>query len=212
MRVRLTFEKNQAMRYTSHLDLQRTWERTIRRAQLPLAYSQGFNPRPKLVLAAALPLGITSECEIVEFWLKEELPHSLIETALNLALPPGILISRIESIELSCPKLPNLMDMSIYEVTLLESTPNLGERIANILQAQEIIRERRGKKYDLRPLILTIEEIAATSNGEQRIRMDLLAKPGRTGRPDEVIKALEIEHHLVRIHRKELILDSSIKA
>jgi radical SAM-linked protein len=165
-----------------------------------------------LVLAAALPLGITSECEILEFWLKEELPHAQIEAALNVALPPGIQINRIEHIELSCPKLPNLMNKSIYETTLLESTPNLVERIENILQAQEIIRERRGKKYDLRPLILSIEEISGTSKGEQRIRMDLLAKPGRTGRPDEVLNALGIEHHLVRIHRKELILDSSIKA
>jgi radical SAM-linked protein len=210
MRVRLTFEKNQAMRYTSHLDLQRTWERTIRRAQLPLAYSQGFNPRPKLVLAAALPLGITSECEIIEFWLEEEVPLSLIETCLDEALPPGIRIRRIESIGLTCPKLPNLMEKSIYEVTLLESIPNLDKRIANLLQRQEVIRERRGKRYDLRPLILSVEGMKAASNGEQRIRMDLLAKPGNTGRPDEVLKALDINFHLVRIHRKEIILENSI--
>ena len=72
MRIRVTFSKTYHMRYTSHLDVHRTWERTLRRARLPLAYSQGFNPRPKINLAAALPLGFTSDCEIVEFWLDEE--------------------------------------------------------------------------------------------------------------------------------------------
>ncbi len=59
-RLRLTFAKTAAMRYTGHLDLHTTWERTLRRARLPLAYSQGFHPQPKIQLASALPLGFTS--------------------------------------------------------------------------------------------------------------------------------------------------------
>lgn len=74
MRLRLTFAKTDAMRFTGNLDLHRTWERTIRRAGLPLAYSQGFHPQPRLNLASALPLGFTSQFEMVDVWLENEMP------------------------------------------------------------------------------------------------------------------------------------------
>ena len=69
MRLRLTFTKTGSLKYTGHLNLHRTLERTFRRAGLPLAYSQGFNPQPRMNLAEALPLGITSECEVMDVWL-----------------------------------------------------------------------------------------------------------------------------------------------
>lgn len=206
MRVRIRFEKKQEMRYTGHLDLQRAWERTIRRAQLPLAYSQGFNPRPKLILAAALPLGFTSECELVEFWLTEEIPLPRVEKSLSETVPPGIQITDVESVELTDPKLPNLVEKTTYEVALLAPIPKVTDRISSILKVEKVIRERRGKKYDLRPLILSIEEIESSSQGTQCIQMDLLAKPGETGRPDEVLNVLEIPINLARIHRKEIVL------
>ena len=71
MRLRIYFIKNQQMRYTSHLDLHRAWERAFRRADLPLAYSEGFSPRPVLNIAAPLPLGFMSTSEIGDFWLHE---------------------------------------------------------------------------------------------------------------------------------------------
>ena len=77
------------MRYTSHLDVHRTWERTLRRARLPLAYSQGFNKRPKINLAVALPLGFTSDCELVEFWLDGTPTLSEVESRLREAAPSG---------------------------------------------------------------------------------------------------------------------------
>ncbi len=62
MRARITFSKQGALRYTGHLDLHRLWERAMRRADLPLSYSQGFHPQPKISLASALPLGFASRC------------------------------------------------------------------------------------------------------------------------------------------------------
>ena len=64
MRIRITFVKQGALRYTGHLDLHKLWERAARRAELPLAYSQGFHPQPKMNMAAALPLGFSSRCEV----------------------------------------------------------------------------------------------------------------------------------------------------
>ena len=69
MRLRVTFAKTEPMRFTSHLDLYRAWERMLRRAGFPLVFSQGYNPRPRLQLATPLPLGITSRFEIIDFWL-----------------------------------------------------------------------------------------------------------------------------------------------
>ncbi|MFN2265763.1 MAG: TIGR03936 family radical SAM-associated protein, partial [Anaerolineales bacterium] len=65
MRIRVKFAKTEPMRFTSHLDLYRAWERLLRRADLSLVFSQGYNPRPKLQLAAPLALGITSQAEII---------------------------------------------------------------------------------------------------------------------------------------------------
>ena len=64
MRIRITFSKQGALRYTGHLDLHNLWERAARRAAIPLAYSQGFHPQPKIQLAAALPLGFSSRAEV----------------------------------------------------------------------------------------------------------------------------------------------------
>ena len=71
MRLRITFSKSGALRYTGHLDLQTTWERTLRRAGLPLAYTHGFHPGPRIQIASALPLGFIGRAEIVDIWLDE---------------------------------------------------------------------------------------------------------------------------------------------
>ncbi len=206
MRLRIKFAKTAHMRYTGHLDLHRAWERTIRRAKLPLAYSQGFNPRPKLNLAAALPLGFTSNCELAEIWLDEEQPQTEVETRLKAAAPPGIEILAIEAVDLQNPKLPNLIESAQYEIILLEFTPALDHKIAAIQTAPSILRERRGKEYDLRPLIENIQMAAPLPDGAQRIELQLAARNGATGRPDEVIEHLGIAPQNARVCRTQLIL------
>ncbi len=74
MRLRITFSKSGSLRYTGHLDLHSIWERTVRRAGLPLSYTHGFHPGPKIQLASALPLGFIGCAEIVDLWLDEEFP------------------------------------------------------------------------------------------------------------------------------------------
>jgi radical SAM-linked protein len=201
MRIRVTFAKTDHMRYTSHLDVHRTWERTLRRARLPLAYSQGFNKRPKINLAVALPLGFTSDCEIVEFWLNGTPPQSEIEARLREAAPLGIEIHAIEEIDPQMPKVPNLVDAARYNIILLEPVPDLQQRVSDVLGAETLPRERRGKPYDLRPLI---EDIKAPEG--QRLDLKLAARSGATGRPEEVLLALGINPFTARVHRTELIL------
>ena len=204
MRIRITFAKTEAMRYTSQLDLQRTWERTLRRAQLPLAYSQGFSPHPKINLGAALPLGFTSQAEIIEVWLEEQFTLQEIEATLTPALPPGLVVTHMEETELRSPKVQNLIQSTQYKVSLSESQPKLGQQVSELMQKTSLMRERRKKQYDLRPLIKALQ---VNDEGNQ-IEMHLSALPGATGRPDEVLRALEINPHEVNVHRTAIILEN----
>jgi radical SAM-linked protein len=87
MRIRITFVIQGALRYTGHLDLHKLWERAARRAELPLAYSQGFHPQPKMNMAAALPLGFSSRCEVMDMKLEQDIQLENLPTRLNNTLP-----------------------------------------------------------------------------------------------------------------------------
>ncbi len=117
MRVRVTYAKRDALRYTGHLDLQRVWERVLRRSGLPILYSQGFNPLPRLQLAGALPLGIESRCEVMDFWLGERLELMAVAQALKAALPPGMDISNVSEVDLHAPALETQLKSAEYLVT-----------------------------------------------------------------------------------------------
>ena len=201
MRLRVTFSKTDHMRYTGHLDLHRTWERTLRRARLPLSYSQGFNPRPKINLGAALPLGFTSNCELVEFWLDSDQPESEIEARLREAAPPGIEIQTVETVDPQTPKIPTLIESAEFQAVLPEAIPDLTARVEGLLLADTLERQRRGKPYDLRPLI---EDLRAPD--AQTLDFRLAARANATGRPEEVLEALGLDPLTARVHRTRLIL------
>jgi radical SAM-linked protein len=209
MRIRIVFRKTESMRYTSHLDLHRAWERSIRRADLPLEYSKGFHPQPKINLASALPLGITSEHELVDIWLKTKLEKSYIEDRLISALPPGIEIISLDEITDSYPTLQSTLISAIYHVTLIDEIKDLEMRINALKKAKVLIRERRGKTYDLRPLIEKVNILQDESINRQVIMLQLAAREGATGRPDEVIDACSIDPVSVQIRRVRLLFNSS---
>lgn len=89
-RVRLRFAKRGRLRFTSHRDIQRAFERAVRRAGVPIAYSAGFTPHPRLSWAGAVPTGAASESEYVEIGLAEEVDPEIMRAALDAALPPGL--------------------------------------------------------------------------------------------------------------------------
>jgi radical SAM-linked protein len=204
MRIRIAFSKTEAMRYTGHLDLHRAWERTFRRAGLPLAYSQGFHPQPKLNLACALPLGFTSECELIDAWLDTALPTSNIQDALASAVPPGIRIHSLEEIDPKSPALQTQVQSAVYWVTLLDPLPDLDARLARIVSAASLPRLRRGKSYDLRPLIEGIQRLPDYADGLPHLEMRLAARESATGRPEEVLAELGVGIEAARVHRVQL--------
>ncbi len=195
------------MRFTGHLDLHRTWERTFRRAGLPLAYSHGFHPQPRINLACALPLGFTSQSEVADVWLQADLPVPDIRAALNRAVPPGIEIMDVEEMDPRLPALQTQVLSAEYLITLLDYTAQLDDRIADLLSNSSLPRERRGKAYDLRPLIEELLRLPNDDQGHPRLLVRLAARAGATGRPEELLTALEITPESARVHRTRLFFE-----
>ena len=206
MRVRITFTKQGALRYIGHLDLHRLWERAMRRAGLPISYSQGFHPQPKISLAAALPLGFSSRSEVLDVRLNEDIPTEEISSRLKDNLPPDIKVLDVQSVDERLPALQTTVASAAYDVHLTEPVDGseLKRRVESLKMSESLIRERRGKTYDLRPLIEMLSVITQ-ADGQAWLKMTLAAREGATGRPEEVLSALEIEPETARVERTRLI-------
>lgn len=195
-RLRLTFTKDGAARFISHLDLARTLERALNRAQIPMAYTQGFNRRPRLSLAAALPLGYTSAGELADIWLVETMDPSVVRERLMATMAPGIDVTGIEEIEMSAPSLQQTMQFSEYSVRFLDPVERepLAAAVEELLSAPELIRDRtrpkdkKKREYDLRPLVLDLR-VQPGEDGPQ-LAMRLVQSPSQMGKPDEVLRQL----------------------
>lgn len=203
MRIRVTFGKTGALRYIGHLDLHKLWERSTRRADLPLMYSQGFHPQPKIQLASALPLGFSSRCELVDLWIDGDVDLALLPDKLQRAVPHGLQILKAEKIEEKSPPLQTQVVSALYEVAILkELSPELlMHQIDACLNADSLPRERRGKSYDLRPLIESLRLSESDSIAGHTINLQLAAREGATGRPEEVLDVLGIPFEETRVER-----------
>ncbi len=210
-RLRVTFRKFGPTRYISHLDVARTWERALNRAKIPMAYSQGFNRRPKMQFATATSLGTTSDCELVDLWLTEILEPAAAHQQMMSRMAPGIEVTDVREVPLRGDALQTLTRSAVYEATVLETidAETLAQRAAAMLDAPSLMRERKTKKrvkrYDLRPLIYHLQ-VTLLESGQPLITMHLALEPSATGRPDEVLKALDLDPLDVRIHRTRLTL------
>lgn len=211
-RLRITFSKEGATRYISHLDLARAVERALNRAGLPVAYSQGFNRRPRLSLAAALPLGYTSDAEVADVWLTELLAPNQFRERLAQSMPPGIGLRQVVEVPLTSPSIQQQMAESIYEVGFLDplDEETLRIKVAEIMAAPTLVRERirakgnRPQMIDLRPLIIDMK-LKEERSGGLRLKLILVQTATQTGRPDDVIAALGINPLDARVHRVGLV-------
>jgi radical SAM-linked protein len=209
-RIRITFGKVDSLRFIGHLDLAKTWERVLRRAAIPLEYSQGFNPRPRLQFAAALQVGVSSASEYLDVWLTARLdgcfPDDWIDR-LNAASPPGLRIYDIRDVPIKDPALPTQVSSSEFVITLRDnaiSADELRTRAAALLAQPTIERvTQNGKRYDLRPRIL---DLSVDADGD----LIALVSSNETAnaRADELVDALGLAFDQVNIHRRHLYLDN----
>jgi radical SAM-linked protein len=222
-KIRARVLKGDKVRFISHLDFLNTMNRALRRANIPIAYSQGYNPTPNISFATALAVGLTSDSEYIDFELEEDIDIQEFKDNLNQVLPQGIEILEAKQLLSKSKSLASLLRQSSYfarlELTEELSIDKLREEVANFLSQKELVirRKRRRKKdrvFDIKPMIYRLEVIGVQSD---LATIEMLIQTGSSGnlRPEEVVDALAdyLEFvkpaKLVNIHRSGLYIEDN---
>ena len=210
-RLRIRFRRGQEIKFISHLDIMRLWQRALTRAGISLAYSEGFNPHPRMSLAAPLALGVTSETELMDIVLAKWVsPHSFT-AAVSRQLPDGVEIMQVYQMALNIPSLQSQVRFAEYSVELEteKGKSDIESAISSLLSLEHLPwqhqRDTGPRRYDLRTLIDDLWLIDY-GDGYCTIRMNLRCDSNGSGRPEQVAAALGFEYHPQSIHRTKLIL------
>ena len=209
-RLRVSFGVNGALSYVSVLDLGRVWERLLRRAQIPVAHTQGYHPHPRMQFASALPVGYSSSCEMVDLFLTKDVVVDQALGQIRSQSPASLEVLEAEPVAVQGPALQGLMREATYAVSLWSACSSEGvtRAIDGLLGRTEIPRTRTKKgaeaTYDMRPLVLDIRyEGLAGSRHDLTVRV--LCGSSGAGRPDEMIDELELRVERFSIRRTRLI-------
>ncbi len=214
MRLRIQFSKLGKVRFTSHRDVARIWERALRRTRLPVAYSEGFNPRPKLSFGLALSTGHESDAEYLDIDLDPEritgLDVDSLPALLSAQLPVGLTATAVVVIDRRMPSLQQAVTSCTWRIDVVDvDVSTVRGAIDRALAAESIIvtRERKGRPVtdDLRPLVLSLDVESPTEEGnpdEQTVRLiaELGTQP-RAVRVSELLAALDPPLTELRVHR-----------
>jgi radical SAM-linked protein len=196
-RLRIRYAKRGRLRFTSHRDFSRAFERALFRAGVPMAYSSGFNPHPRISYAGASPTGAASEAEYLEIGLSEEVDPEVVRRELDASLPEGL--DLLEVVPSAGGSLADRLEASLWEVTVVGVDPvAVAAGVERLLATAEIPVERMTKKglrtFDARAAIVSLESrtVGASANGGETCA--ILAVVLRHGtpsvRPDDVLAAL----------------------
>ena len=213
-RLRIRFSRSEELKFISHLDIIRLWERTLRRARIALAYSEGFSPHPRISLAAPLSVGITSDVELMDVVLAGQVSPHWFMASVNQQLPPGMRVLEAYLIAPGIPSLQSQVRFARYEVGIeTDKTPEeIEAAISDLLSEEHLpwyhMRDTGRRYYDLRALI---DDIRLAGCGDSRctIEMMLRCDNNGSGRPEQVTAALGFEQYPKSIHRTRLILKTS---
>lgn len=196
---RVRFTKLARMKFLSHHDLMRLFQRIMRRADLPLRFSEGFNPRPLISFPVALAIGVESEDEVMQFELTSWISPRELQEKMNSAFPQGI-----EILDITEAKRRDKFEVSevIYEIDPKNSQDIL-EKIRSIVKSPEIKIERdENKIVDVRPYILDI----SYSDGKILVRTKVTSSG--TVRVDEILKLLDMSIEKNNVTKIKTILAS----
>lgn len=186
-KVRIRFAKRGDLRLVSHLDLMRCLERVLRRARIPIALSQGFNPRPKMVFASALALGIEGRREVLDLELAEPVEPEELLPRLQAEAPPGLEFLEAEAVSPGKPDRPAVVHyaLEVPADRLAAARAALAEFLASASWPYTRRRPDRTSELDLRPLVLGAE---LDPSGSFRFRLKLT--PSGSARPEELLDEL----------------------
>jgi len=212
-RIRIRFSRGEELKFISHLDIMRLWQRALHRAGIPLAYTEGFSPHPRISSAAPLAVGVTSQSELMDVFCANWVsPHSFT-AAVSQQLPPGIEMLQVHMIAPTMPSLQSQVSHAEYEVELEtdKDQPGVKAALASLLSLEQLPwhhqRDTGTRNYDLRALI---DDLWLTDwrRGHCIIGMKLRCDSSGSGRPEQVAAALDFSHPTY-IRRTKLILKTS---
>jgi radical SAM-linked protein len=213
-RLRIRFCRGAEIKFISHLDIIRLWQRALHRAEIPLAYSEGFNPHPRISLAVPLAIGVTSEAELMDIFCTKWVSPHWFSAAVSRQLPPGIEILQVYPINLSQPSLQSQVRYAEYKVEVeTEKEPtDIESGLSSLLSAEHLPwqhqRDTGIRSYDLRALIDNLRLIDY-HRPYCTIGMTLRCDNSGSGRPEQVAAALGFTHNPQSMHRTKLILKTS---
>jgi len=204
--IRLRFSVGEPGRFISHLDILRLMGRAVRRAQLPIAYSQGFSPTPKLAFASSLPVGVTSEAEYVDLQLTTSLGGESVQECLNAVLPEGFRILASAGLPENYPPLMSQITTARYQITILDAAPNLGQTAADLLAQEEVPalvkRKDKVEQVNIRGLIDSL----AYDPQQKRLELQCASGVQANLRPMDLLPLLGLDLRSVLIHRTDLLI------
>jgi radical SAM-linked protein len=210
-RLRVRFGRGGEVKFISHLDIVRFWERAFRRAEISLAHSQGFTHHPRISLAAPLPVGVTSEFELMDVWLKQWMPPDSFLMSVRKQLPPGFDAFEAWEVGLHLPSLQSSLAFAEYSVGVKteKGEQEIQGSLDSMLQARQLPwQHSRGSKvhsYDLRALIDNLW-IVSCHDALCILGMRLSCGTGGSGRAEQVVGALSLGDYPEFVHRTGLIL------
>jgi len=207
-RFRARFGKTGRLRYLGHLDLARLLMRAMRRAGIPLVYSQGFNPKPRVAFGPALSVGVASEAEYLDFESWELLDPEATTARLNDVLPPGVRFDGLRPLRRDAPGLGESIVAARYRVRTGEGH-DVREAIEAFRRREGVTVERedkrgRTKRFDLKREVLDVE---ALDDGALRLTLSM-HNDGASVRPEEALREIVGERASeARLVREELLVD-----
>ena len=213
-RLRIRFSRGQEVKFISHLDIMRLWHRALNRAGIALSYSEGFNPHPRMSLAAPLAVGVTSEAELMDVNLAKFASPHFFTAAVSQQLPPGISILQVYMVALTLPSLQSQVRYAEYQVELEteKEQKDVESALDSLLSLEQLPwqhqRDTGPRNYDLRALIDHLW-LVDWRGGSSTVGMRLRCDSNGSGRPEQVAAALGFTGYPQSIHRTKLILSIS---
>lgn len=192
-RIRVYFRKSARVRYISHLDVLRAWERSLRRAGLPLAYSRGFTPHPRIAFASPLPVGFVGEAELMDVTLDQPVGLPEFETRLAAQTTEDLPLVSVAEIPSDSPPPQSALRWADYRVDITDILlPEATRQVEEFLAAPSFEwteqRNEKARTYDLRSAVASLE-VAVTAEGLE-LAMRLQADQQLTVRPDQITSAV----------------------
>ena len=192
-RLRVRYAKRGRLRFTSHRDFSRAFERAVFRARVPMAYSSGFNPHPRISYAGAAPTGSASEAEYLELALAQVVVPADVHAMLDEALPAGLDV--LEVVESPGGSLSDLLEASRWRIDVAADHATTADAVARFLASEEALVERMTKKgmrtFDARGAVRSLV-VLAEAEGTGRTSLDVVLRHGSPAvRPDDVLRGLD---------------------